>query len=70
MKKLSLMLLLAGAPFAYQASTPVSARVSSRRAIAPPAKAAQPAPVFGAASEMDDVIEGAIAAGQIPGAVV
>jgi uncharacterized protein YbbC (DUF1343 family)/CubicO group peptidase (beta-lactamase class C family) len=71
MKKLSLILLFAGAPFAYQISTPVSAPAALRRT-APATKTpvAEPVPAFTAGPEMDEIIEEAIAAGEIPGAVV
>jgi uncharacterized protein YbbC (DUF1343 family)/CubicO group peptidase (beta-lactamase class C family) len=72
MKKLLLMLVFAGAPFAYQRATPVSTTATVRRSRPAPTKppSAEPAPTFVARTAMDEIIGRAIADREIPGAVL
>ena len=72
MKKLLLMLVFAGAPFAYQRATAGVDYRDGRRSRPAPTKlpSAEPAPTFVARTAMDEIIERAIADREIPGAVL
>lgn len=68
MKKLLLMALFAGAPFAYQNSDPAPRLPSPVAAVNP--AVSEPARPFSTAATMDATVEEAIRAGEIPGAVL
>ena len=71
MKKSFLILLSTGVSFAYQIFVPLAANATLKRsAVASKAPAAEPSPTFIGGTEIDEVMKEAIAAGQVPGAVV